>query len=370
MQIVMTGADGFIGKNLWFRLQEAGYENVVSITRASTPADLSHALATADFVFHLAGINRPSDPAEFSSGNADLTGQICTLLRQFGRQTPLVLSSSTQADQDNPYGRSKLAAETHARQYGTETGAPVHLFRLPNVFGKWARPNYNSVVATFCHNVARGLPIQINDASAPLRLLYIDDVIAAFLRTLERPRERTAENAMGPVYETSVGEVANAIESFAASRRNLTTPRVGTGLMRALYSTYLSYLPPAGFDYQIPVYADARGEFVEMVKTPDCGQFSYFTSLPGVTRGDHYHHTKTEKFLVLQGTARFGFRHIVTGETYEIVAIGGEPRIVETVPGWTHNITNIGDDQLVAMVWANELFDRERPDTVAMKVKA
>lgn len=368
MRIVLTGADGFIGKNLRVRLQEAGQTDVVAITRQSTARELEAALASADLVYHLAGVNRPQDPAEFSTGNADLTKALCEALARAGRKAPLVVSSSTQAAADNPYGLSKRQAEAHARAYGAATGAPVHVFRLTNVFGKWARPNYNSAVATFCHNRAHDLPIQVNDHAAALRLVYVDDVVEAFLRVLAAPAATAEFAEAGPVYETTVGEVAAIIESFRESRQNLTTPRVGTGLVRALYSTYLSYLEPAAFEYRVPVHADPRGEFVEMLKTPDCGQFSYFTAHPGITRGEHYHHTKTEKFLVIKGTAHFGFRHIVSGESHELVTRGGEARIVETVPGWTHNITNIGDDELIVMLWANEIFDRSRPDTQAMKV--
>ena len=369
MRIVVTGADGFIGKNLRVRLLEAGQTDVVAITKQSSTAETQAALSGADFVFHLAGVNRPLDSADFIRGNAAVTAQLCQALKLAGRHAPIVLASSTQAVLDSPYGRSKAAAEAFVSAYGADTGAPVHVFRLTNVFGKWGRPNYNSAVATFCHNRARGLPIQVNDTSAPLRLVYVDDVVDAFLRVLV-VSAATAEFAeAGPVYETTVGEVAGIIESFRASRHSLITPRVGTGLVRALYSTYLSYLEPDGFDYRVPMHTDPRGEFVEMLKTSDSGQFSYFTAHPGVTRGEHYHHTKTEKFLVIKGAAQFGFRHIVTGQMHELVTRGGEARIVETVPGWTHNITNIGDDELIVMLWANEVFDRERPDTRSMKVK-
>lgn len=371
MRIVITGADGFIGKNLRVRLGELGHTDVVCITRATPQEALRLALAEADCVFHLAGINRPQDPAEFASGNAELTQAVCATLAAAGRKARLVLSSSTQAAQDNPYGRSKLDAEAAVRGYGAASGAPVHVFRLPNVFGKWARPNYNSAVATFCHNVAHGLPISVNDAAPPLSLVYVDDVVQAFVDCLHAPssNEPDRHKAVAPVYTTTVAEVAAAVRGFAESRATLLTPRVGTGLTRALYSTYISYLPAQAFAYQVPRHADPRGEFVEMLKTPDAGQFSYFTAHPGVTRGEHYHHSKTEKFLVLKGTALFGFRHIITGEAHELVVRGGEGQIVDTVPGWTHNITNVGEEEMIVMLWANEIFDHDRPDTVAMKVK-
>ncbi len=368
MRILITGAGGFIGKNLRVRLREAGHQDVVCITRASSASDLAAGLAGADFVFHLAGVNRPKTDDEFIKGNRDFTQRLCHGLAASGRRTPVVFASSIQATLDNPYGQSKLAAEAALSRYARETGAPLFMFRLANVFGKWARPNYNSAVATFCHNVARGLPITINDAAAKLSLVHIDDVADAFLRCLTAPGSPSGYAEAGPVYETTVGDVAAAIRSFFDSRSTLLSPSVGVGLGRALYATYTSYLPVSAFAYKVPQYNDPRGSFVEVLKTPDCGQFSYFTAGPGVTRGEHYHHSKTEKFVVLQGSARFGFKQIQTGELHEIVVHGGEGTIVESIPGWAHDITNIGDNELIVLLWANEIFDRARPDTVAMKV--
>ena len=368
MQIVVTGADGFIGKNLRVRLHELGFSDVVKITSASSAAELHAALIEADFVFHLAGVNRPKDPAEFATGNAGFTQALCNALLASGRRVPVAYASSTQAALDNPYGRSKKDAEVALLACARSTGAPVHLFRLPNVFGKWCRPHYNSGVATFCHSLTRGLPVTVNDPTAPLHLVYIDDVVAAFIGLLTAPAEGGLKEVV-PVYATTVGEVVHTLQGFAASRQSLLTARVGMGLVRALYSTYVSHLPPESFDYAVPRHVDPRGEFVEMLKTPDCGQFSYFSAHPGVTRGEHYHHSKTEKFLVIRGTAHFGFRHIETGQVHEVVTRGGEARIVETVPGWTHNITNIGDDEMIVMLWANEIFDRTQPDTIALKVR-
>ncbi|MFN3417282.1 MAG: UDP-2-acetamido-2,6-beta-L-arabino-hexul-4-ose reductase [Caldimonas sp.] len=370
MNIVITGAEGFIGRNLRQRLSELGQVKISPITRHSSAQDLARAIGDADFVFHLAGVNRPQDPSEFAAGNVGFTQLVCDAMAATGRPIPLVLASSTQASLDNAYGRSKREAEERVYAYGDRHGAPVWVFRLTNVFGKWCRPNYNSAVATFCHNIARGLPIQVNDPAAPLRLVYVDDVVQAFTALLSEPRPDAGLLEAGPVYDTTVGEVAGLVQAFAASRGTLMTERVGTGLVRALYSTYVSYLPTESFAYEVPRHGDARGVFVEMLKTPDCGQFSYFTAHPGVTRGEHYHHSKTEKFLVIRGKAHFGFRHILTNEMHEIVVEGGEGRIVETVPGWTHNITNIGSDELIVMLWANEVFDRARPDTITMKVKA
>ncbi|RLS34638.1 MAG: NAD-dependent epimerase/dehydratase family protein [Planctomycetota bacterium] len=372
MQIVITGADGFVGRNLRLRLAEIGHHAVTSIVRGSTAAELATAIAGADLVVHLAGVNRPQDPAEFAAGNAGFTTALCRLLEASGRQVPVIFSSSTQAALDNPYGRSKLAAEEALLSYATATASPVHIFRLTNVFGKWSRPNYNSAVATFCHNIARGLPIAVSDPAAPLRLVYVDDVIDAFLGVLAQGGEGTATGGgfceAGPVYATTVGEVADSIRAFAGARETLLIPPVGTGLARALHATYVSFLPPASFAYQVPRHIDPRGEFVEMLRTSDSGQFSYFTAHPGITRGGHYHHSKTEKFLVIRGTARFGFRHVESGEVCDLTVRGGEGSVVETAPGWAHDVTNVGDDELLVMLWANELFDRNRPDTIAMKV--
>jgi UDP-2-acetamido-2,6-beta-L-arabino-hexul-4-ose reductase len=371
MTVVVTGAEGCIGRNLMVRLAERGVE-AVGFDVASDPAEMIAALAGADFVFHLAGVNRPETEAEFDAGNAGLTGDVCAALERAGRKAVLVITSSIQAEMDNAYGRSKLAAEGAVVGYGAATGAPVRIFRLPNVFGKWARPNYNSAVATFCYNLARGLPVSVNDPKAVLRLVYIDDVCDAFLQLLDESalgRRLTSGFALaGPVYETTVGAVADILRGFAVSRDTLTTGRVGSGLERALHATYLSYLRPDQFHYLVPRHRDPRGMFVEMLKTPDCGQFSYFTAKPGVTRGQHYHHTKSEKFLVLVGRARFGFRHIISNEEYYLETDGGDARVVETTPGWTHDITNVGTEEMVVMLWANETFDREKPDTFAMKV--
>ena len=368
MRVMVTGGDGFIGRNLRVRLHERGYADVVSIGRAATEEELRAAIAEAAFVFHLAGVNRPKDPSEFVKGNTQFTATLCAALRATGRPIPLVYSSSTQAELDNPYGRSKREGEREVERYGTESRSPAVVLRLTNVFGKWCRPNYNSAVATFCHSVARGLPISLNDPSAPLRLVYIDDVVDAMIRLLESPDVASGIVEVNPTYATTVGEVATMIAEFAESRETLLTPRVGTGFTRALHATYMSYLPPEKFAYCVRRHEDPRGVFVEMLKTPDCGQFSFFTAGPGITRGEHYHHSKTEKFLVIKGSARFGFRHIITDERHELTVHGGESRVVETVPGWTHNITNVGSDEIIVMLWANEIFDPQRPDTISSKV--
>lgn len=369
MKILITGANGFVGKNLIARLGERKDAEMLAFTRESTPEQLRQQVEQADFIFHLAGVNRPTDPAEFVTGNAGLTQTLCELVAQTGRRIPVAYTSSTQAERDNPYGSSKRAAEEALAALAEKMGGSVHIFRLPNVFGKWCRPDYNSAVATFCYNICRDLPIQVNDPDAALTLVYIDDVIDHFFRFLDGGGDAELFPQVTPEYTTTVGKLAELIRTFKQSRQSLVTERVGTGLVRALYATYVSYLPPETFSYTVPQYGDTRGVFVEMLKTPDCGQFSYFTAHPGITRGGHYHHTKTEKFLVIKGEARFGFRHIITNEYYALDTSGHKPEIVETVPGWTHDITNIGQEEMIVMLWANEIFDRENPDTYARPVQ-
>jgi UDP-2-acetamido-2,6-beta-L-arabino-hexul-4-ose reductase len=309
------------------------------------------------------------------TGNVDLTQALCKVVGAIvvasGKKVPLVYTSSIQAGLENPYGLSKRVAESALFELRSEYGVPVHVFRLPNVFGKWCKPNYNSAVATFCYNTIRDLPIQVNDPDAPVTLVYVDDVIERFVQLMNGADAAVrADGFVGvtPQYTTTVGQLARQIRTFKDSRVSLTTERVGTGLVRALYSTYVSYIPPESFAYSVPQYRDSRGVFAEMLKTPDCGQFSYFTAHPGVTRGGHYHHSKTEKFLVVKGQARFKFRHMQTGEIHELLTSGDKAEVVETIPGWTHDITNIGSDEMIVMLWANELFDREKPDTFACAV--
>lgn len=371
-KVLITGANGFVGKNLQLHLAERKDVQVLCFTRENDVAQLPSLLQEVDFVFHLAGVNRPQDPQEFGVGNAELTQILCqavgAVVADTGRKIPVVYTSSTQAVRENPYGQSKRLAEEALFALQRTSGVPVHVFRLPNVFGKWCKPNYNSAVATFCYNIARDLPIQVNDPAAPLTLVYVDDVVERFIQLMDGADAMVDADgfaAVAPQYTTTVGELAAQIQAFKDSRGTLMTERVGTGWIRALYATYVSYLPVESFTYTVPQHGDPRGVFVEMLKTPDCGQFSFFTAHPGITRGGHYHHTKTEKFLVIKGQARFKFRHMQTGQAHELVTSGDKAEIVETVPGWTHDITNIGEDEMIVMLWANEVFDRARPDTFA-----
>jgi len=367
-RILVTGAQGFIGQNLVTRLHESQGHKVLTFNRADDPATLPDLIANVDAVVHLAGENRPNDPADFALVNTGLTQAICSAIAGQDRRIPIVLASSTQATQANPYGESKQAAEDAIKRLHDQTGNPCTIFRLPGVFGKWCRPNYNSVVATFCHNIARGIDIHISDPAAPLQLAYIDDVVVAMMNAVNEASTGMHYASITPEYTTTVGALAELIHSFDRGHEAMKIDRVGTGLTRALYATYLSYLPQDRVSYQVPKHGDDRGAFVEMVKTPDSGQVSYFTALPGVTRGEHYHHTKSEKFLVAKGSARFQFRHMVSQETFEITTNGDIPQVVESIPGWAHNVTNIGTEDLVVVLWANEVFDHAHPDTIPAKV--
>lgn len=368
MKVLITGANGFVGQNLVAHLSERADVEVLRFTREDSLASLAGLVAQTDCIFHLAGVNRPQNPLEFQTGNADLTRALCEAIKGSGRPIPVLYTSSSQAELDNPYGSSKRGAEEALLELAATSGAAVHLFRLPNVFGKWARPNYNSAVATFCHNISRDLPIQINDPDARINLVYIDDVMRSFIAVMDGQLAGEPFVSVEPQYNITIGELAEQLHTFRDSRKSMITEPVGSGLVRALYSTYLSYLPPERFTYEVPKYGDERGVFVEMLKTKDSGQFSYFTAHPGITRGGHYHHSKTEKFLVIKGKACFRFRQIISGEFYELFTEGDKPEIVETVPGWTHDITNVGDEEMMVMLWANEIFDREHPDTFTRAV--
>lgn len=368
MKVLLTGGRGFIGRNLRVRLQAMAGIEVVCHAHDEPLEKLAARVAASDFIFHLAGVNRPPVESDFASGNAGLTASLCDAVRASGRAIPVLYTSSIQAERDNPYGTSKRQAEQALLDLARDCAAPVFLYRLPNVFGKWARPEYNSAVATFCHHIAHGLPIQVHDASAEVTLVYVDDVVDDFIQAMEQ-RPEAGYRQVRPEYRITVGELAGLLHRFKESRNSLMTEAVGEGLTRALYSTFISYYEPQQFAYPLAKHEDPRGTFVEMLKTRDSGQFSFFTAHPGVTRGGHYHHSKTEKFLVIQGKARFRFRHVETGASHELRVSGEQPEVVETVPGWAHDITNIGDDQMIVMLWANEVFDRQHPDTISYEVQ-
>jgi len=368
MKALVTGATGFIGKNLQVRLSELGC-SVLTFNRNSDEASLEPLIGQADIIYHLAGVNRPLNEVDFGTVNVGLTDKICGICRKLTKKPIIVYASSTQAENRSSYGESKRGGEKLLGEYQRDTGSAVFVYRLPNVFGKWSRPNYNSVVATFCHNISQGKTIELHQKDAPLNLVYIDDVIDSFIDILKHSEPGLHWSTIHPVYQVTVGALAEKIIAFKDTESTLTVQNVGRGLERALYATYLSFLKPSQFSFPLNGHQDSRGNFCEILKTLESGQFSFFTALPGVTRGNHYHHTKNEKFLVLQGEARFRFRNIVSNETAELFVSASPSQIVRTVPGWAHDITNVGDKELIVALWANEVFDRERPDTIPFGVE-
>lgn len=371
MNILITGARGFMGKNLRSALtgRYGDAHRLMLLDMPHTEEELLAAAAEADFVFHLAGVNRPTDPADFQKGNADFTRQLLTLLKERGKRPPVLLSSSIQAALENPYGQSKLSAEQAVADYGRGTGSAVYLYRLPNVFGKWSRPNYNSAVATFCHNVARGLPITVNDPSVTLRLVYIDDVVEEFLRAMEGQPHREGEwCTVQPVHEVNLGHMAELIQSFPALRDSLTAPDQSDPLVKKLYATYLSFLPPEDFSRPTVTHADQRGSFTELLHMGSRGQVSLNVSRPHITKGDHWHQTKHEKFIVLQGEGVIRFRKVGDSTVIAYKVSGENLTVVDIPTGYTHSIENTGDTDMLTLMWANEVFDPAHPDTLRLAV--
>ena len=369
MHVVITGAKGFIGQNLAVRLALMPQIEVIGLDSSHTPGELNKALAKADALVHLAGVNRPQDPSDFARVNAEFTQSLCAELTAQNKSIPILFASSTKAITDSPYGKSKFTAETYLQSYAKQMGSGLAIYRLPGVFGKWCKPNYNSVVATFCFNSIRSLPLDIHNANSILDLVYIDDVINNMVNLLLKPPISIEFPSIEPLYLLTVGELAQFIKDFGSARKSFATERVGSGLLRALYATYVSYLPPSDFSQSLAVHADPRGRFVEILKTPDSGQFSFFTAHPGMTRGGHFHHTKTEKFVVVQGLARFRFRQLISGEEVTIQVDSKTPQMIESIPGWTHDITNIGDSELIVLLWSSETFNPKLPDTTAMPLE-
>ncbi len=361
MNILITGYKGFIGKNINLKLQELNNYNISFYDRGD---DLKQKLIGCEVVLHLAGSNRPESNDEFYKTNSELTHNICRIINEENLNIKVIFSSTIHVDKDNDYGKSKKQAEEHLLNLSENTSSSAKVLRLPNMFGKWCRPNYNSVVATFCHNIANNLPIQINDPSIELNLMYIDDLMELIVDLVQSDDTKTEIIEITNTFNTTLGNIADLLYKFRDLPESYTIPKVGTGFERALYSTFLSYKSPDQFSYNVTQHEDVRGKFVEMLKTTDSGQFSYFTAKPGITRGGHYHHTKNEKFLVVAGKARFKFKHLLTSEKYELIVDSQQAEIVDTVPGWSHDITNIGENELVVLLWANEIFNRDKPDTI------
>lgn len=371
--ILITGAGGFIGKNLVATLKAQGYTDLLLFEKNDTPETLAEYAARAGFVFHLAGINRPKDPSEFYAGNSGLTDVLLELLAKAERPAPVLVTSSTQAALDNDYGKSKAMAEAAVYAYGETTGAPVYVFRLPGVFGKWCRPNYNSVVATFCHNAAHGLPLEVRDPAYSLPLVYIDDVVRAFIAAMDGETvtdgETPAHCRVEPEHVTTLGHLAEVIGGFAENRKTLEAPYLAAGsLEKKLYSTWLSYLPTDQFSYPLNMHCDARGSFTEFLRTPERGQVSVNISKPGIVKGNHWHHSKNEKFLVVSGRGVIRFRKPDEETVYEYYVSGDKLEVVDIPTGYTHNIENLGEGDMVTLMWANEAFDPENPDTIYLEV--
>lgn len=382
MKILVTGAKGFIGKNLIATLHNirTGRDKSFGITEDITvyefdvdtnPALLDRYCADCDFVFNLAGVNRPKEQSEFMEGNYGFASTLLAALKKYHNNCPVMISSSIQAELDNPYGTSKKAGEDLIFAYGKEVGADVYVYRFPNVFGKWCRPNYNSAVATFCNNIANDLSIQVNDRNTVMDMVYIDDVVEELIGALQgRPHMDQAGYCVVPVVHTiTLGEIVDLLYSFRESRQNLSIPNMTeNGFEKKLYATYLSYLPTDGFSYPLKMNVDERGSFTEILRTVDRGQFSVNISKPGVTKGNHWHHTKNEKFVVVSGKALIQFRRIGSDEVIDYHVSGDKIEVVDIPTGYTHDIINEGDTDLVTFMWCNECFNADKPDTYFLKV--
>lgn len=360
MKILVTGANGFIGKNICVSLKESGH--TVIPYDVDTTKTMGELIPQADFIMHFAGINRPIKEEEFTQGNVNLTQELVDVLKQQPKQIPLLFSSSIQAALDNSYGRSKKEAEDCIFAYGKETGNPVFVYRLENAFGKWSKPNYNSVVATFCHNVASGKEIQVNDPDAKVHFVYIDDIVKEFLSCLQKEGSLDILHVQ-PTYEVTIGQLAEMIKSFKESRNTHMIMDLRDGFEKKLYSTYLSYLPEDSFSYPLDMHVDHRGSFTEFVKTIDRGQVSVNVAHPGIIKGNHYHHSKNEKFLVVYGEAVIRFRKLGEEKIITYHVSGDKLEVVDIPTGYTHQIENVGKTDLVTIMWANELLDQEHPDT-------
>src|SRR5690625_130093 len=369
MKILVTGANECVGNNLIAELHNQGYSDIYEYSREDNVDQLDTYTKDCDFVFHLAGVNRPKDEQEFIEENVGLTSNLLHSLKKNNNQSPVLLTSSTQAESDNAYGKSKKAAEDAVFNYGQEAGTEVFVYRLPNLFGKWSKPNYNSVIATFCHNIARDKDIQMNNPNHELTLCYIDDVLKEFMKAMEGTP--TMENNYGvvePRHNKTLKQIAELIKSFKESRKDLSVANLEDPFSKKLYSTYLSYLPTDDFSYDLKMNLDERGSFTAFLKTPERGQVSINVSKPGITKGNHWHHTKNEKFLVVSGEGLIRFRPIDSNEIIEYQVSGDKFEVVDIHVGYTRSIVNNGEVDLVAVMWANERFDPENPDTYYLEV--
>lgn len=369
MKILVTGSKGFIGKNLITELKNQGYNEIYEFDLHSSEEDLNVYSKDCEFVFHLAGVNRTANENEFLEGNFGFTSILLENLKKHNNKSPIMVSSSIQAELDNFYGKSKKAGEDLMFAYEKETGVQVLVYRFTNVFGKWAKPNYNSVIATFSYNIANELPITINDPNVIMNLIYIDDVVKELITALEGyPTKESRFCKVKPIYQVKVGDIANLLRSFKESRESRYILDMGDSFIKKLYANYLSYLPTDKFSYELKMNVDNRGSFTEFIKTVDRGQVSINISKPGITKGNHWHHTKNEKFLVVSGKGVIRFRKIGTNDVVEYYVNGDKFEVVDIPPGYTHNIENVGKTEMVTIMWANEPFDHNKPDTIYEEV--
>ncbi|MDD2482669.1 MAG: NAD-dependent epimerase/dehydratase family protein [Candidatus Shapirobacteria bacterium] len=369
MKILVTGSSGFVGKNLVAELKNKGYNEIFEFNKETDKSLLDQYTKDCDFVFHLAGANRPKDEKEFMSDNFEFTSELLNLLKKNNNKSPVLITSSIQAEINNPYGLSKKAAEDLLFDYGNKNKVNVYVYRLPNLFGKWSKANYNTVVATYCYNIARNLDIQISDPLVELKFCYIDDVLDEFLRALNDNPTKELQFCIVPIiYKIKLGDLANRINKFKDSRKDLSIPDMNDELTKKLYSTYLSFLPEDGFSYDLKMNIDDRGSFTEFVKTFGQGQFSVNISKPGITKGNHWHHTKNEKFLVVNGEGIIKFRKINENTVLEYKVSDKKLQVIDIPVGYTHSIVNTGKIDLVTIIWVNESFDIKKPDTFSMEV--
>jgi len=366
MNILITGSNGFIGKNLRSHLQEIPEIKIIEYDIEDNFEKIENNIDKIDYIFHLAGVNRPQTPEEFYDGNTDLTKKIVDLIKE--KDIPLVITSSIQATKDNDYGKSKKLAEDYVKNNLNK----YYIYRLHNVFGKWCKPNYNSVVATFCHNIANNLEITINDRSTTLDLIYIDDICYEFLNLINNGKPNEYNDGycyINPRYNVSLGYIADLLYEFENSINSIYVPKTGDEFIKKLYSTFISYLPVEKTCTLAKKNVDERGSFTELVRTKEYGQFSISFSKPGIIRGNHYHHTKLERFIVVKGRAKISFTNVINGHSYSFEVDDSEIKIVTIPVGYTHNIENVGKDEMILAIWCNELFDKEKPDTYFKEVR-
>lgn len=367
-KVLVTGSEGFVGRNLCAVLRLRDDIVLYEYDINSKPEDLDDCLPWVDIIFHLAGVNRPLHPDEFETGNVGSIEEICCKLSESRRPLKIVLSSSIQAEFENPYGISKRKSEVVLKRFSDVTGGACVVYRFKNLFGKWCRPNYNSVTATFCHNIAHALPIQISNPANEIDLTYIDDVVLALVGELDEKEKGFRFAGELPSFKITLGEMAQLIFSFRDVRSSLVLPDFSKPFVRYLYATYLSYLPTDQFGYSLKMNVDNRGSFTEFIRTPDCGQVSVNISKPAITKGEHWHHTKNEKFLVVSGEGVIRFRMINSDEIIEYKVSGARLDVIDIPPGYSHNISNTGETDMVTVMWASEPFDPEHPDTFFEKV--